>query len=91
VCCSRGGAAISKAGTDTATEPIGEGKVILGINKKLIEESFGLVADITVVFLVEALRQNCVGKLALVAPVVCLMSDHLNSQLFVVKLTIVSQ
>ena len=70
VSSSRSSAAIAETSADTAAKSIGEGKVVLGILEKLEHESLDFVADIAVVFLVEALGQNSVREFALVAPVV---------------------
>lgn len=67
---SRFGTTIAETGTDATTETIGESKVVLGILEKLEEESLGLVADVTIVLLVEAGGQDGVGEFSLVAPVV---------------------
>ena len=66
-----GRAPVTETSADTAAEAIGQGEMILGIDEELIQEALAFVADVAVVLLVEALGKDSVGKLSLVAPVVC--------------------
>jgi hypothetical protein len=64
------GASVAETGRDAAAETIGQGEVILGVDQELVEEAFGLVGDVAVVFRVEAGGQDGVCELALVPPMV---------------------
>lgn len=70
VSSSRFRSTISKTSADATAETIRQGEVILGVHEEFVQESLGLVTDIAIILLVEALGKDGVGEFALVSPVI---------------------
>ena len=62
--------AVAETRGDAAAEAVGEGEVVLRVEEEFVHEAGGFVADVAVVFAVEAGCEDRVGEFALVAPVV---------------------
>ena len=65
--------------------------MVLGINQELVHEALGLVADVAIVFGIEAGSQDSVGELALVAPVVWKSQHRLVRSRVLLQHTVVGQ